>query len=330
MNEEASEALAGLRQIRDRLGGPNAPRRINLRAQTRVDGPAWHAYVKHCGLPGRKVRRATMLANINRAIDATTAELLGEGPLVETAPVQAAAQPRSGEGVAVGDSVSVQIRRFKPSGIELAQQFLDQVRENPSGGLEPPDELLFDPQHSDAIAGGVQVERRRFLTRRAAAEYLTPRLEPITSLISDQASAWSWLGMFYLPLTAPVHGGLPRLSPLNETFVVDRASSRSYQQRYRHYLWGSWRLKRQHGENASYLLDQALTSWPHIAHRSMSSVRIFNSAGVIPLILRLYTSGDSPKRGFQHSRGGIEHLIRVFGSAGAHARCVWHGGHRTR
>ena len=189
-----------------------------------------------------------------------------------------------------------ELRRFKPAGIEAARQFLDQVRENPAGSLDPPDQLLFDLAYTDSVPGSGVFEQRGFATRREAAEYLAPLLAPIASRIVDQAGVWSWLGMYYFSETAPRNGQAAQLSPLDETFVVDRSDSRSFQLRYRHYLWIAWRLLTQHGEQAGFLLNQPLASWPHISVRCMGSTRIFNSRAVIPLILRLYTGGGVQKR----------------------------------
>ena len=107
--------------------------------------------------------------------------------------------------------------------------------------------------------------------------------------------------------------GVVRLSSLDETFVVhDTGSdSRSYQRRYRHYLWSAWRLHRTHGEAAAFLLDEPLTSFGDIADRVFSNARIFNSAGVVQLILTLYVEAGKQKPRFGRGRGGLRHLIRV-------------------
>ena len=75
MNDHGAEALARLREIRDALGEDNAPRRINLRDYAEPGSSAWDAFVEVSGTPGHKVRRPTMLARINQAIDALTAQI---------------------------------------------------------------------------------------------------------------------------------------------------------------------------------------------------------------------------------------------------------------
>jgi len=148
-------------------------------------------------------------------------------------------------------------------------------------------------------------------TRRAAAEYLDSRLDPVRGKIAEDFSAWSWLGMFHFMdiVDSSRHG---RVSPQDATFVVD-LSSRGRQKRYRHYLWGAWRLWLQHRgqERVSFLLDEPLTSWSDLDERVFGNLRVFNSVGVVPLILRLYTRGPVLKRGYKGSPGGLRHLVRV-------------------
>ena len=204
-------------------------------------------------------------------------------------------------------------RVLTEEGVTAARRFLAEVRANPSADTQPPEELIFDGVHTKLLPGGPDLTRPQdFTTRRDAAEYLADRLAPIRHRIADDAGFWSWLGMYYFTETAPRDkSGTIILSPLDETFVVHRGEPRSYQRRYRHYLWSAWRLHQAHGESAAYLLDQSWTSWPDIAERAFGSPRIFNSVGVVSLILALYTDGKSQKRQISRTRGGLRHLIRV-------------------
>ena len=314
MNDHARQALSRLREIRDILGDEHAPRRINLRDYVEPGTPAWDAYVAASDVPGRKVRRRTMLARINQAIDALTTQLLEiEEPPALLLSREIEQQPqivRDGPGD-TGHVERQRLRRLTPDGIERAYQFLADLHDDPSRAIEPPSDLLHDERYAVPFVGEVEVERRSFRTRRDAAEYFEPLLKPIAHLVADHAGVWSWLGMFYFPEIVRKDNGTVRLSPLDETFVIDRHTSRSYQLRYRHYLWGAWRLNEQHGESAAFLLNRELMQWGDIEERSFGSIRIFNSVGVVPLILRLYTHGTQQKRGFNRSRGGLRHLVRV-------------------
>ena len=202
MNDRARQALSTLREIRDALGDEDAPRRINLRDYVEPGTPAWDAYVDAWGIPGRKVRRRTMLARINQAIDALTTQLLEmEEPPVLLPSHKIEQQPQIARD-GLGDTRYVErqrLRQLTPDGIERARQFLADLRDDPSRAIEPPSDLLNDERYATPFVGKVEVERRTFKTRRDAADYLEPLLKPITHLVADHAEVWSWLGMFYFP-----------------------------------------------------------------------------------------------------------------------------------
>ena len=203
-------------------------------------------------------------------------------------------------------------RRLTPVGIGAARQFLADVRDNPSADALPPDELLFDSIHTENLRDAPNLTRTTLTTRRDAADYLSGNLAPIQHSIADDAGLWSWLGMYLFAETAPRdRDGVLTISPLDETFVVHSGETRSYQRRYRHYLWSAWRLQREHGEYADFLLDERLNTLGDIADRVFSSSRIFNAGGIVQLILSLYTDGHRLKRGFGRGPGGLRHLIRV-------------------
>ncbi len=203
-------------------------------------------------------------------------------------------------------------RQLTPAGIDAARVFLADARENPSADATPPDELLFDSVHTQLLANAPDFTRMRFRTRRDAAEYLAEKLRPIQSRVADDAGFWSWLGMYYFAQTAPrAADGRVKLSTLDETFVVHNGEPRSYQRRYRHYLWSAWRLQQAHAESAAFLLDEPISSFGDIADRVFAYSRIFNSSGVVPLILSLYTDGGKQKPRFGRTPGGLRHLVRV-------------------
>ncbi len=211
----------------------------------------------------------------------------------------------------LGETSSILVRRLTADGIQRAKEFLDHMRENPRAKREPPRDLLFGERYSRPFREPVRVEQRPFRTRREAAEHFAPRFEPIRHLVADHAGLWSWLGMYYFADTVRVRGDEVQLSPLDERFVVDDRESSSYRQRYRHYLWSSWRLYDSHGESVSFLLDQEITAFPAIMQRALGSVFIFNSVGVIQTMLRLYTANGKMKRGFREGFGGLAKFVLV-------------------
>ena len=207
----------------------------------------------------------------------------------------------------------VRAREFTVRGIARARQFLEEVRQNPRGPKAPPRELLRGAEYTRAFRGDLTVQQRwhGFGSRREIGEYLAPRLEPFRTWIADRTSFWSWLGMFHFEDTVRIVDGAVRLSPLDEMFVIDRSDKQNLRGIHRHCLRAAWQLREVHGDDAAFLLDQPPWARGDIADRILQSQRIFNSAGIVPLILGLYTDGGRQKRGFQSRAGGLRHLLRV-------------------
>lgn len=204
-------------------------------------------------------------------------------------------------------------REFTAKGVKRARAFLDEVREDPGSGRTPPRDLLEGREYTRAFRGELAVERRRqpFASRREIGEYLAPRLKPRGPRIADRTSLWSWLGLFHFEHTVRIVDGAMRLSPLDETFVIDPLDNQTLRGQHRHYLRAAWQLYEVHGNNAAFLLNQPPTARGGIADAVFRSHRTFNSVGVVPLILGLYTADGRLKRGFNDRPGGLRHLFRV-------------------
>lgn len=207
----------------------------------------------------------------------------------------------------------IRAREFNARGIERARRFRAEVRANPAGRKSPPPELIESSEFTRPFRGQLTVRGRwhAFGSRREIGEYLAPRLSPFRSWVADRTSFWSWLGMFHFEDTARIEDGAVKLSPLDETFVIDRHDKQNLRGMHRHLLRSAWQLYEVHGEDAAYLLDQPPWARGDIADRILQSQRVFTSAGIVPLVLALYTDGSRQKRGFQSRPGGLRHLLRV-------------------
>ena len=194
-------------------------------------------------------------------------------------------------------------REFTARGIARARRFLDEVRKNPTGPKGPPQELLRGPEYTRAFRGDLVVDSRwhAFTTRREIGEYLAPRLVSVRARIADRTSFWSWLGIFHFEDTVRIVDGAAQLSPLDEAFVIDPLDKQNLRGIHRHCLRTAWQLYEIHGDDAAFLLDQHPTARGDIADRILQSQRVFNSAGVVPLIwdstLRMVVCGGVSKVG---------------------------------
>ena len=261
--------------------------------------------------PTSRVRRAVDDETVQPVASQVRAAATDKGAESNQRSLAVPTAPSEGVRTRPSETSSIQVRRLTADGIQRAKEFLTYMREHPRAKREPPRDLLFGERYSRPFRETVRVERRPFRTRRDAAEYFAPKFAPIRHLVADHAGLWSWLGMYYFANTVRVKGDEVQLSPLDERFVVDDRESSSYRQRYRHYLWSSWRLYDSHGESVSFLLDQEITAFPAIMQRALGSVFIFNSVGVIQTMLRLYTANGKMKRGFREGFGGLAKFVLV-------------------
>ena len=185
------------------------------------------------------------------------------------------------------------------------------LREHPDADRTPSDDLLFGDRYSRPFEAGadIMLEPRTFETRRDAGAYLSPLLAPVRRQILDDVGVWSWIGMFYFAETVRVRDGRIHLSRNEEFLFLE--DTWSTQLRPRHWLWSSWRLYGQYGESVAVLLNAGITTRSFLSDTVLANRRIFNSVGIVPLLMHLYTDGKRPRRNYTARPGGLRHLMRV-------------------
>ncbi len=91
------EVLTTLRETRDTLAKPDAPRRVDLRHYITPGSEAWMAFVNaHGGIPGRRVKQKTMLDwldSVIAAVSGVAPEAVDESHLTEVMPPAEAVEP---------------------------------------------------------------------------------------------------------------------------------------------------------------------------------------------------------------------------------------------
>lgn len=204
-------------------------------------------------------------------------------------------------------------RRLTPEGVRRAREFLDQLRADPSVEPSTPDEVLYDPDSARAFLDAPEVSHIPLRTRRDAAEYVDSLSPSVTARLADDWAFWSWLGMYHLSdIITPDRR--QRVSAVHETFIVGEDNF-GQRDRHRNYLWISWRIASQFGEDARFSLDRDIMEIGEITRHATESRRVFNSVAVARLIWALFTDGDRLKRGAvnKSGRGTLRHLLRVLG-----------------
>lgn len=202
-----------------------------------------------------------------------------------------------------------------------AKEYLATLRSGESSSF--PHELLHDTLYSSSLTPVVRVEKRPFLNRREAGEYLNESLAPLgLEKITDNAGLWSWLGMFYFMEVVNVdQQGNPRLGRNPDVaYVIDPyETGRGNRRHFAHRLMLSWEIYVRHGETAWYLLDEPVNSMGHLADRLAGAPEMFRSVGVVELAHRLYADKLTRQlkpgvlAGGQNQRppGGVVRLLDV-------------------
>lgn len=216
------------------------------------------------------------------------------------------------------------IRAFNHQGIREARNLLDVARNDPHQLTRTKlNNLLVDDTKTDELDGSVEIRRPKrtgkgrgrtlgpvLKSRLDVATYLDPYLENLTEIrdIRFDTGVWSWLSIFLLYETVPLNSNnlIDIRDTKHERFVVDIDRPRLLQH---HYLWRAWWLNRVHPK-AKFLLDQNLVTRDRLARAIFDYPRIFNSTGIVELILRLYTTGRGIKSRINRGPGGLDHLLR--------------------
>ena len=182
-------------------------------------------------------------------------------------------------------SEQVAVCQFKPDGIQLAQRYLQSIRN--SGWMPLPAGLLTDPDYVVPMTPAVYVEARPFANRREAGQYLEEQLASLGSEeVAGNADLWSWLGIFYLESMnqdrTSRQGEYPELA-----YLIDPQSHDS-RDRSHHRLMMAYDIWTQWGERAWYLLEEPASSMGQFALRVVQSPEIFRSEGIVTLAHELY------------------------------------------
>jgi len=179
---------------------------------------------------------------------------------------------------------------------------------------EPPLHLLEHPDFTEPLPQTVEVERRLFGSRYAAAEYLNGlfRAVGLTALEKD-IGLWAWLSLFYFNELCPSDAERRRRPGAMVRWFLD-ASGRRY---YRHLLAGPFFVYRQHLDNPGrtrVLLFGPLHKVNGVYDLIAGRMRLVSNPAVVECVSRLYFDARKGhlKRNAQTSRpGGIKRFVSV-------------------
>ena len=191
----------------------------------------------------------------------------------------------------------MRLRRLNSEGIQTFSDYLNLLKGEPKRAV--PTNILSDPRTSESFPKPVDVEKRMFGSRFAAAKYLNERLGDldITDLDRDPG-LWSWLALFYLDELCPADRSGARSAGERARYIPDA----SFQRYYRHLLASPYRIyrtHRDHPERALAVLCQPLNKPGDIVEQLASRQEIVTNRAVMEMATKMYVEATSqkPRRG---------------------------------
>ena len=191
----------------------------------------------------------------------------------------------------------MKLRKLSPHGIKAFSDYLDLLQTEPARPI--PIHLLNDPGSSESVVKLIEIERKAFGSRYAAAKYLHDRLahSGIPELDRDPG-LWSWLALFYFDELCPPDGRGNRSPGERARYIPDA----SFQRYYRHLLASPYRIFRAHRdkpERALAVLCQPLDRPGDIVEQLASRQEIVSNPAVMEMATKMYVEplSKKPRRG---------------------------------
>lgn len=201
------------------------------------------------------------------------------------------------------------VRRFKPEGIQRFREFLAECRDVPSTGV--PRELLEDEALTENVSPAIEIEERPFANRAEAATFLRQLLSPLPEHeVARDIGLWTWLTLFYFDEVCPERDGVRRVKT-DEHYVFDPANP---YRSYRHLLRCGWQSLRDAPRFNRLLLHGPVSSIDNVADEIMKRLYLMRIPCVFEVLDRLYwddatgrprkgvTSSSRPKAGDLRTR----------------------------
>jgi len=204
----------------------------------------------------------------------------------------------------------VKVRILNEFGLEIFREYLDNLR---SGSTEsPPFKILNDKDTSASINDGPVIEQKNFANRRDVAVYLKEALKDFTfSELESNIGLWSWLDLFFFNQTCPSDSEGKRDPKADYRHILDL----SFRHKYRHLLFGPYRIYMAHPESAFTLLCGDITKPGDFNEQVGSRIEKISNNRLIRVLDTLYFDEDNDriKRGASDRKknGSLRRFLEI-------------------
>lgn len=194
------------------------------------------------------------------------------------------------------------VRQFNANGIEAFREFLTEARNDPS--LPAPSQLLEDRKLTELVSPQINIEPKKFLLRREAADYFIKLLEPLPpNMVQRNSGLWTWLTLFFFDEVCPPIDG--KRTVRNDYMYIFAANNSRYF--YRHLLFISWYAARLARPYDRLYTEVPLSKGNQLTEHVMKRLYITRIPCIFEVLDRLYWDPERNK-----PRSGIvnTHIIK--------------------
>jgi hypothetical protein len=187
-----------------------------------------------------------------------------------------------------------EVRSFTDKGLEVAKQFLDELRECKTQVTI--EQILSDETLVIKPYPGITIEQRQFSNRRRAANYFHERFALIPAdKVRREAGLWTWLTFVYFDQVCPVTDGQRKVRN-DYTYIFMPGSSMYF---YRHLLFIAWYALHIAPEHNRLCLDTSLHSLDKATVEILKRLYLTRIPSIFEVLDRLYwdTTRKRPRKG---------------------------------
>jgi len=204
----------------------------------------------------------------------------------------------------------MKLRLLNDLGIDIFREYLNQLRNGSTDS--PPFNILQDDDTTITISKNCEINKRIFSNRRDIALYLSEALRDFTfSEVESNIGIWSWLDLFYLDQTCPLDNEGKRYPGADYRHIL----SLDFRHKYRHLLFGPFRIYVAHPDSAYSLLCGAIDKPGDFNEQVGSRIEKISNNGLIRSLDMLYYDKDCDriKRGAsdRKKKGSLRRFLDI-------------------
>jgi hypothetical protein len=195
----------------------------------------------------------------------------------------------------------MKLRRFKQSGLDSFNDFLDRLDEDPATSL--PTDLIMSGKYTEIAGHPIELAPPDFINRLQLARYLHSLIKGAAiPTPENDVGLWSWLSLVFFNFICPAGQDGVRKVRERSAYIPEPKNYRRY---YRHLLLGPYLIFRAHQDNperAMALLCRPPSIIDDLVAQIASRQEFVTNPTIVELSTRLYY--DQTSKSLKRGAGG--------------------------